>query len=190
MATSWLLEGNYKRVLEGFEEYLSLIPEDTEARLYAGWARLQLGEDERAEGNKAEADKKASDAEQEFRRVLHDNPDEAAAHYALAMALRPLNRSQDDIQHELREAIRLNPQFALAHDALGKSFHSQGRLDEAEQEYFEALRCDPTYPSPHRGLYELFQERGRSDRAYTELQAWRVKTEQAERRTLPSLNIT
>lgn len=178
MVTSWLLERKYKRALEGYEEYLSLVPEDTEARLFAGWARLQVGEDERAAGNKAEADKKASDAEQEFRSVLHDNPDEAAAHYALAMALRPLNRSQDEIQQELREAIRLNPQFALAHNALGESFHSQGRLDEAVQEYFEALRCDDIYPNPHRGLYEIFQARGRSDRAYMELQAWRAKTEQ------------
>ena len=177
MVTSWLLERDYKRALEGYEEYLSLVPEDTEARLFASWARLQVGEDERAEGNKAEADKIASDAEQEFRSVLRDMPDEAAAHYALAMALRPLNRSQDEIQEELREAIRLNPQFAPAHDALGRSLYSQGRLVEAEQEYFEALRCDDTYPNPHRGLYDIFQEQGRSDRAYTELQAWRVKTE-------------
>jgi tetratricopeptide (TPR) repeat protein len=180
MARNWSHHGDYERALGGYEKYLALVPDDVEARFYTAWTRLQAGQARQEEGQATEGDKIVRDAAQEFRMILQSEPNNANAHYALALALRNTNGSEREIEHELREALKSSRNFAEAHDALGDVLFFQGRLKEAEQEYFEARRCDPAFPHPHLGLHDVFRASGRAVQAYYELEAWKRLTEEGE----------
>ena len=72
------------------------------------------------------------DAEAEYREALRINPDDADAHYILALLL--VYRGKEDAEVEYREALRIKPDDADAHHILGNLLIEMGRKEDARKE--------------------------------------------------------
>ncbi|MCC7474215.1 MAG: tetratricopeptide repeat protein [Pirellulales bacterium] len=81
-------------------------------------------------------------AELEVRRVLGELPQEAEAHYLLALCLVEQDKL-DEAQAEAEQAILLAPDGAYAHYGRSIVMHRRGRLNEAESSAREAVRLEP-----------------------------------------------
>jgi serine/threonine-protein kinase len=104
----------------------------------------------------------------------HHNPQEAARHYACAVAVRPEScgahnrlacvlddqERHDEAIAEYRAAIRLKPDFPHAHLNLGVVLGGQGKLDEAIAEFREAIRLRPDFPEAHSNLGSCLRAQG------------------------------
>lgn len=83
-------------------------------------------------------------ASQALAEAIAQCPDDAAAHFHLALVYRDLHRlpEAEDI---IRRAIALAPADAKMHSALGVILTESGRVREAVPVYADAMRADPTY---------------------------------------------
>ena len=105
--------------------------------------------------------------------------DEAAAHYAAALKLKPdfapghnnlalilagQGRQEKAIAHWF-EALRLEPRYASPHYLLAAQFDQQGRADEALAHYLEALRLQPDFPEAANALGCLYAARAQWNEA-------------------------
>jgi tetratricopeptide (TPR) repeat protein len=115
----------------------------------------------------------AKEAADVFARTVELSPDDAEAHYNLAVVLGTLERYDEAIVH-YRRALALNPGHAKAHSNLGSALRLRGRLDEAEAECRRALEIDPTSASAHINLGTVFASQDRLDDA---AQSFRRATE-------------
>jgi len=100
--------------------------------------------------------------------------DEAAAHYARAVALKPGNTEAHynlgnlrldqgcfaEAEACYRQAIIAKPGFALAYMNLGNALRLQERLDEAEACYARAAELKPDYAEAHYNYGNTLQDRG------------------------------
>ena len=108
--------------------------------------------------------KQFDDAISEFRHVLRQKPDFAAAHCNLGAVLFDLS-AFEECERCYREALRLNPRFAEAHANLGGLLVRLGRLDEAEHHLREACKLKPGFPEALNNLADLMRNRGRPEEA-------------------------
>jgi Flp pilus assembly protein TadD len=87
--------------------------------------------------------------------------DEAIAHYAKAVELKPdyveanthlgnclfqKGRLDEAITH-YQKALQIKPDYAPAHNSLGNALMREGKVDEAITHYRKALQLDPVNPS-------------------------------------------
>jgi tetratricopeptide (TPR) repeat protein len=81
-------------------------------------------------------------AEQEVRRDMETEPDNATGHALLGLCLseRGLHR---EAMWEAQEAVAREPDLPFAHYALASVLQDRERLDEAQQAILEAIRLDP-----------------------------------------------
>jgi tetratricopeptide (TPR) repeat protein len=81
-------------------------------------------------------------AEQEVRRDMETEPDNATSHALLGLILaeRGLQR---DAMWSAQEAVAREPDLPFAHYALASVLQDRERLDEAQQAILEAIRLDP-----------------------------------------------
>jgi len=86
------------------------------------------------------------------------NPDNADAHFNLAVMLGPRNRIDEAIAH-LRHAIDINPRHAEAHRNLGVALGFQGKIDEAIHEVQTALSLQPDSAAAQQQLATLQRAR-------------------------------
>lgn len=108
--------------------------------------------------------KQLDDAIGEFRHVLRQRPDFAAAHCNLGAVLFDLS-AFEECERCYREALRLNPRFAEAYNNLGGLLIKLGRLDEAEVSLREACRLKPAFPEALNNLGDLLRIRGQAEEA-------------------------
>jgi tetratricopeptide (TPR) repeat protein len=81
-------------------------------------------------------------AEQSWRMVLSEEPDDGEAHASLALCL--LARAQyDAAEAEARSAIGADPADGFAHYVMARVLQERHRHDEATTAIAEAIRCDP-----------------------------------------------
>jgi tetratricopeptide (TPR) repeat protein len=108
--------------------------------------------------------KRLDDAISEFRQVLRQRPDFAAAHLHLGAAL--FDRSAfEESERCYREALRLDPAYAEAYCNLGGLLIKLGRLDEAEINLRHACKLRSGFPEALNNLGHLLRMRGRLDEA-------------------------
>jgi tetratricopeptide (TPR) repeat protein len=100
-------------------------------------------------------------SEQEIRKHLSENPDDASAHTMLAMCLFDLSRHDEAIE-SAKKAIELEPENPGVYWILACLYIRLQQLDPAEEYLFEAIELDPCYPDFHASLSELYWMRGRS----------------------------
>ena len=105
--------------------------------------------------------------------------DEALAHYAEAIRLRPeygdaynnlglilmMQRRNEEALPFFAEAVRLKPGLAEAHNNMGVALKNMGRLDEAIAELREALRIMPDHANAHYNLGNALALQGNTDEA-------------------------
>lgn len=108
--------------------------------------------------------KQFDEAIAEFRHVLRQRPDFAAAHCNLGAVLFDLS-AFEECERCYREALRLNPTFAEAHTNLGGLLIKLGRLDEAEVHLREACKLKSDSPGALNNLGDLLRLQGRLEEA-------------------------
>jgi tetratricopeptide (TPR) repeat protein len=81
-------------------------------------------------------------AEQELRRGLAANPEDASGHALLALTLSEQEKKREALQ-AARQAVHLEPDLAWAHYALAVVLSQQDQYQEAERVVREALRLQP-----------------------------------------------
>jgi adenylate cyclase len=109
------------------------------------WAHLALG-------FVAYTKRSTDEAVEEFTRALDLNPNFAAAHGYLALALALADRSKDAIKHG-EQAIRMSPhdpQTGLFNVALAAAHYLEGRFSEAVLFGRKATRLSPQLSGAHR----------------------------------------
>ncbi|WP_342730470.1 tetratricopeptide repeat protein [Bradyrhizobium sp. B117] len=108
--------------------------------------------------------KQFDDAIGEFRHVLRQRPDFAAAHCNLGVVLFDLS-AFEECERCYREALRLDPAFADVHNNLGGLLIKLGRLDEAEVNLREACKLKPAFAGALNNLGDLLRLQGRLEEA-------------------------
>jgi tetratricopeptide (TPR) repeat protein len=85
-----------------------------------------------------------SGAEQLYRKLIKDNPEDPLLRYRLGNTLDRQGKTEDAIS-AYQESIRLDPKYAMAHNAIGVVNANLGKWQEAIVEYQKALTINPTY---------------------------------------------
>lgn len=101
-----------------------------------------------------------------FRQALARNPDDAAAHYNLALALGKAGKADEAAAH-YEHAIAIDPSHAQAHNNLGNLRAARGQLDEGISHFRQALASKPDYAEAANNLGNALAERGDLDEART-----------------------
>lgn len=102
---------------------------------------------------------RAAQAEQELRRTLQADPNDALAHAWLGWALLDLERYADGQQH-IETAIGLAPEYDFAYYLLSLAHQRQHRWTEAQTAIEQALALDPADANYHHVLGLLRFNRG------------------------------
>lgn len=108
-------------------------------------------------------------AEQEFRRALELNPNDAGAHQGYGGLLSYLGRF-DEALPETRKAVELDPLYITHAIVLGNVFYYRGDYDVAIREYNKVLEMDPNYWLAHGSLALAYGQKKMYPQAFAELQ--------------------
>ncbi len=91
--------------------------------------------------------KRHADAEQELRRALGEDPDDATTHALLALAL-GRGGALEEATREAEQAVRLAPHVPFAHYVLASVLADRNRFADSARAAEEAIRLDPGDPDP------------------------------------------
>lgn len=104
------------------------------------------------------------DAEQGYRQLLAENPDNAGVLHLLGI-LRGQRGDLPEAYKLVRRASELDPGNAACQHTLGEMYLSEHRLDEAQQAYDQARQLNPNLAVAHGGLGQVALLRGDIDAA-------------------------
>ncbi|MCW6038714.1 tetratricopeptide repeat protein [Spirulina subsalsa FACHB-351] len=121
------------------------------------------------QGNAAQAQGRFTEAERVFRRVLQVEPNDAAAHNNLGLALYNQGKLEEAIASYQR-AIQLDPNYGAAHYNLGNALRNQGQVAEMIAAYQQAIQVDPNYASAYNNLGAALREQGQLEEAIASFQ--------------------
>ncbi|MCP3916525.1 MAG: tetratricopeptide repeat protein [bacterium] len=91
---------------------------------------------------RARSQGRTEEAIEQFKKVLHYEPEQTAALVNLAAVLQRLERVEDAITC-LRRAVRIDPLLGEAHNNLGTCLQSRGETEEAGQHFRAAVDARP-----------------------------------------------
>ncbi len=145
----------YEEAAVNYQMALTTGGEDPYSRLWLGWARWQIGDNEGAEA--------------EFAKTVEVQPDWPAALHALGQA-RCARHKFESARDLLEQALGLYPEEeeeerASALCELGNAYRGLGHLEEAAERYRQALALDPTHEDARFNLGLVFADLGDSERA-------------------------
>lgn len=192
LAQSCLSSKQYQCVLDVYRKILAINPNSAEADVLAGEAYDELKNDAGAlEQFQAavKADPKLpnvhfgygyllwkanrySDAEEEFKAELANNPENPLALAYLGDIAIKLNHP-DHAMPNLERAARLLPSLAIAHLDLGIGYEGAGHKSDALRELKRAESLTPDDPGVHWNLGRLYQSMGQQDEAKAEFEKTR-----------------
>jgi len=99
---------------------------------------------------------------EEYRRVVADHPDDADAHYSLALALLYNDRHAEAIVH-FERVIELTPDFADAYARLVLCRAALGEIEEAWRVVEQGLAVDPSHEDLRKLKRQLMELGGAED---------------------------
>lgn len=104
--------------------------------------------------------------EEDFQKVVADDPADADAHYALGWVY--LQRLKYREAHdEFQAALSLNPGHAKTYNAMGLFQLGEGSLAKAIANFRKTLEIEPSFVEARRNLSLVYAEAGRFDEAET-----------------------
>ena len=108
-----------------------------------------------------------ADGREDLQEKAQQNPQDAAAHYALAGAY--FNTGQiPEAENELKRVLELQPQNTKARTELGASYLRQERGKEAQEEFAKLAAQDPNNVDAHAGMGMALAEQGNHETAIAE----------------------
>jgi len=108
-------------------------------------------------------------AEQLYREVLADDPQNADAHHLLGLVALQSGKYQLAVEQILL-ATRLNSGVAAYHSNLGIAYHALKKLDDAIACFRQAIGISPNHAEAHNNLASALQEQGKVHEA---IASWR-----------------
>ncbi|HEV2491784.1 MAG TPA: tetratricopeptide repeat protein [Terriglobia bacterium] len=116
-------------------------------------------------GSIYERQKKYDLAEQEFKKVLSTDPQNAAAANYLGYMLADRGVRLDESVKYIQKALQLEPNNGAYLDSLGWAYFKMHRLDLAENQLEKAARLITTDPTIHEHLGHIYLELGKKRQA-------------------------
>jgi eukaryotic-like serine/threonine-protein kinase len=98
-----------------------------------------------------------SGAEQEFKRALELNPNDAAAHHAYGRFLASMGRA-DEARAELSRAQELDPLSLGIQSNVGMIAYFARQYDDALQQLQNVLELNPKFPVPYWGIGMCYEQ--------------------------------
>jgi TolB-like protein/DNA-binding winged helix-turn-helix (wHTH) protein/uncharacterized protein HemY len=134
-----------------------------------------LGEAHAALGaEKADFEYDWQGAEQEFKRAIELNPNDAEAHFRYSWAyLTPLGKSEEAIA-EMKKALELDPFSRMDNTVFGCTYFYARRYEQAQEQFDTAINLDPDFFVPHYQLAWLYSQLGQYQNAITQLTRGRL----------------
>jgi eukaryotic-like serine/threonine-protein kinase len=112
------------------------------------------------------------ESEQEYRRALELNPNNATAHYFYAFSvLLPEKRIKESLD-EFHLALALDPLSSIVNTNYAVVLWGAGRIPEAFAQFQKVLERDPRFGPAHYKLAQLYATTGNFAAAETELQIY------------------
>jgi len=111
-----------------------------------------------------------TDAENEFRAALAENPADANAEYRLGTICSLRRDYKTAVEYYLR-ALQIQPDNAFAHQELGVAYIKLSEPEKALEHLLTATRLDPLYSPTHYHLGNLYRQMGREADSRRELAA-------------------
>ena len=96
-------------------------------------------------------------AEQEFKRALELNPNDASAHHAYGRFLASLGRI-DEARAQLSRAQELDPLSLLIQSNVGMISYFARQYDDALERLQKVLELDPKFPVPYWGIGMCYEQ--------------------------------
>ncbi|HVJ04656.1 MAG TPA: tetratricopeptide repeat protein [Candidatus Saccharimonadales bacterium] len=128
-------------------------------------------------GSVYERQKKYDEAESYFRKVLANDPKNAAALNYLGYMLADRGTRLDEALSLIRRAVALDPQNGAYLDSLGWVHYKMGKYDQAESALRKAIDRIDNDPTVHEHLGDVYQKTNRLKLAATQwersLQEWK-----------------
>jgi TolB-like protein/DNA-binding winged helix-turn-helix (wHTH) protein/Flp pilus assembly protein TadD len=112
-------------------------------------------------------------AQQEFKRAIELDANNANAHHTYALYLAALRR-YDEARAEMQRTLELDPLARLAYTNLGSIYWSSHDSDRAIQQLQIALEIDPNSEDAHFDLALVYESLGRYDQALVEFEKYRT----------------
>jgi len=100
------------------------------------------------------------EAIQHYQQALRLNPNDAANHTNLGIALEHEGKTREAIEH-YRQALRLQPDLVEAHNDLAMALVQLGQFQEAIDHWQRALQIKPDFAKAHYNLGMAFAQSGR-----------------------------
>ncbi len=98
---------------------------------------------------------KTKEAEEIFKKILKENPENYPAHIQYGTILREINKRDEAIKI-FKRAKELNPQFLHAHFNLGTLYFEEKKYKEAEEEFIILLDLIPSFGEPYYYLIRIY----------------------------------
>ena len=118
-------------------------------------------------GSTFERQKRYSDAEQEFRKVIASDPQNAQALNYLGYMLADQNTKLEEAFNLIKRAVDIDPANGAFLDSLGWAYFRLGKYDLAEENLIKASQKINTDPTVQDHLGDLYQKTGRLQQAAT-----------------------
>jgi tetratricopeptide (TPR) repeat protein len=116
-------------------------------------------------GSIYERQKKYDTAEQEFKKILNSDPQNAMTlnYYGYMLADRGVRL--DEALGYIRKAVELDPANGAYLDSLGWAYYKLGKYDQAEENLSKALQHTPNDPTVQEHMGDVYQKTGRLKQA-------------------------
>ena len=112
-------------------------------------------------GSIFERQKKYDQAEEQFRKILTDDPDNAMTLNYLGYMLADRGVRLDEALGYVKKAIELDPANGAYLDSLGWTYYKLGKYDLAETNLNKALQHTPNDPTVQEHMGDVYQKTGR-----------------------------
>ena len=112
-------------------------------------------------GSTYERQKKYDQAEEVFRKVIGNDPDNAAVLNYLGYMLADRGQKLDEALTMIKKAVELEPANGAYLDSLGWAYFKLGKYDQAEDNLTKASQHMGTDPTVQEHLGDLYQKTGR-----------------------------
>ncbi len=118
-------------------------------------------------GSTFEREKRYTDAEEQFKKVLASDPEHASALNYLGYMLADQNMKLEEALGYIKRAVDLDPANGAYLDSLGWAYFRLGKYELAEDNLLKASQKINTDPTVHDHLGDLYQKTGRLKLAAT-----------------------